>query len=196
MDIVWKSKFANNIVFVSYYIRSSTNSKYVRFNNVSVWDLFCCISYWLLYFSHERVEELIEKICIPMLCFAIIGAVFYAIRYKGSDYTSSACLQSIITNLYLWIVVLAIIGCGRKYGNQETKFTRYMTKSSFGIYILHYPILIAVCYILYYHFDFPAIVNYVIAIVVEISMTFAAYEVIKRVPVIRYLVLGIKKRAD
>lgn len=144
-------------------------------------------------FSHEKVQEIIEKICIPMLCLAIVGVVFYGFYYGGSDYASPACLQSMITNLYLWIVVLAIIGCGRKYFNRETTFTRYMTKSSFGIYILHYPVLISVCYVLQYHLDFPAIWNYVIALVVEISMTFAVYEVIKRIPVIRYFVLGIKK---
>lgn len=43
------------------------------------------------------------------------------------------------------------------------------------------------------YFAFPAILNYVIALVVEISMTFMAYEILKRIPIIRYFVLGIKK---
>lgn len=144
-------------------------------------------------FSHEEVQEIIEKFCIPALCLAVIGAVVYAFRYGGGDFTSSDCLQSVITNLYLWMAVLAIIGCGRKYFNQETAFTRYMTKSSFGIYILHYPVLIVVCYTLQYHFDFPAIGNYIIALVVEMIMTFAVYEVIKRIPILRYFVLGVKR---
>lgn len=75
------------------------------------------IGYYVI--SHERAQETIEKIRIPMLCLSIIGAVLYAFRYGGSDYTSSACLQSLMTDLYLWIVVLAIIGCGRKYFSQE-----------------------------------------------------------------------------
>lgn len=151
------------------------------------------IGYYI--FSHENVQEIIEKIRIPMLCLAVIGGVFYALRYGGSDYTASACLQSVSTNLYLWIVVLAVIGCGRKYFNQEVAFTRYMTRSSFGLYILHYPVLIVTCYILHYYFDLPAICNYVIALAVELVMTFALYEGIKRVPVVRYVVLGIKGKA-
>lgn len=145
-------------------------------------------------FSHEEVRKIIEKVRIPILCLAIISAVFYALRYGGSNFTSSDCLQSMITNFYLWIVILAIIGCGKKYFNQETGFTRYMTKSSFGIYILHYPVLIITCYTLYYYFNFPAIWNYVIAFAIEIIMTFAAYEVIKRIPLLRYLVLGVKRK--
>ena len=144
-------------------------------------------------FSHDEVQEKIESVCIPMLCLAVIGAVCYTVYYFGSDYTSTACLQSIITNLYLWIVVLAVIVCTKKYCGGETKFTRYMSKSSFGFYILHYPVLTVVCYLLHYRFDLPAIYNYVIALAAELIITFALYEVLKRVPILRYLILGIKK---
>ncbi len=142
-------------------------------------------------FSHDEVQEKIESVCIPMLCLAITGAVFYTFCYYGSDYTSPACLQSVITNLYLWIVVLAVIGCAKKYGNHETAFTQYMTKSSFGIYILHYPVLIVTCYFLHYYFDFAAIYNYAIALAVELIMTFALYETVRRIPGMRFLILGI-----
>lgn len=147
------------------------------------------IGYYI--FSHEKTQELLEKICLPLLCLAILGAVLYAQRYGGSNFTSSSCLQSFTTNLYLWIVILAIIGCGRKYLNHETAFTRYMAKSSFGIYVLHYPVLTVTCYILHNYFALPAICNYGIAFVVEIIMTFALYEGMRRVPVLRFFVLGM-----
>lgn len=146
------------------------------------------------FFSHEEVLEIIEKVRIPMLCLSVIGAVFYLIRYGGSDFTASDCLQNVITNLYLWGVILAVIGCGRKYFNRETGFTRYMTKSSFGIYILHYPVLIITCYILHYYTSLPAIGKYGIALVTELLMTLLVNELIKRVPVLRFFVLGIKKK--
>lgn len=152
------------------------------------------IGYYI--FSHEKVQEIIESIRIPALGLSVIGAVLYALRYGGRDYTFPDYLQSVMTNLYLWVVILAIIGCGRKYLNRETAFTRYMAGSSFGIYILHYPVLIITCYTLHYHFDLPAIWNYVIALLVEIVMTFAVYDVMKRVPVLRYFVLGIKRKRE
>ena len=150
------------------------------------------IGYYI--FSHDKIQEIIEKIRIPMLCLAIISAVIYTIYYFGSDYTSPRCLQSIITNLYLWIAVLAVIGCFKKYFNRENVFTRYMTKSSFGIYILHYPILISACYVLNYYLDLPVILNYLIAFAVEIIISFAVYQILKNVPVARYLILGIKRQ--
>lgn len=151
------------------------------------------IGYYI--FSHEEVQEKIESVCIPILCLAIIGAVCYTVYYFGSDYTSPACLRSIITNLYLWIVVLAVIGFAKKYCDGETRFTRYMAKSSFGFYILHYPVLIVTCYILHYRFDLPAICNYVIALAAEFVITYVLYEVLKRVPIVRCLILGITRKS-
>lgn len=145
-------------------------------------------------FSHEKVQEMLEKVCIPMLCSALAGAAAYVIRYGGSDYTSQSCLQSVMTNLYLWIVVLAFIGGGRKYLNRETAFTRYMSKAGFGIYILHYPVLLSVCCLLQYHFRFSAAANYAIAWILELVLTFALYELMKRIPGVRYLVLGMRKK--
>lgn len=146
-------------------------------------------------FSHDRVQEAIEKMRIPMLCLAVAGGAAYTVYFFGSDYTSPDRLQSLLTNAYLWAAVLAIIGCGKKYFDRETAFTRYMTKAGFGLYILHYPILLSTCYILHTYFALPAICNYLIALVVEIALTFAAYEAIKRIPILRFFVLGIKSKS-
>lgn len=149
------------------------------------------IGYYI--FSHESAQEAIEKACIPMLCLSAAGAAVFLFRYGGGDYTAPACLQSLDTNLYLWIVVLAALGCGRRYFNWENGFTKYMSKASFGLYVLHYPILMGTGYILHEYFDLPAIWNYGIALAVELVMSAAAYELLKRAPVLRCFVLGIKK---
>lgn len=64
-------------------------------------------------FSHDSVQEKLERAGIPLLCMAVICAVLYAAIYNGTDFTSHACVQSIITNLYLWLAVLAIIAAQR-----------------------------------------------------------------------------------
>lgn len=149
------------------------------------------IGYYI--FSHEAVQDRIEKIRIPMAALAAAGAVGYAIYYGGSDFTAPDCLQSILTNLYLWVVVLAVIGCGARHWNRETALSRYLTKASYGLYILHYPVLIVTCYVLCTYFAFPAIWNYGLALVVEFIVTFALHEIIKRIPIIRWLVLGVRR---
>lgn len=143
-------------------------------------------------FSHDKVQETMGKNCLPMLGLAVICAVFYLLCYFGQNYTAPECLQSVLTNLYLWAAVLAIVGCFKRYFDWETAFTRAMTKASFGLYILHYPVLIVTGYALQSFLRLPAVWNYGIALAVELMITFAVYEGIRRVPVVRYLVLGVK----
>lgn len=131
-----------------------------------------------------------EKICFPLLGAALLGAIAYGFSFCGSNYTEPACLQSFVTNLYLWLAVLAILGCGRRFLNRENAFTRYMTRASFGLYILHYPVLLSVCYLLQSYCALPALLLYGIALAAELVLTFALYEAVRRIPVIRFLVLG------
>ncbi len=149
------------------------------------------IGYYI--FSHETVQERIEKIRVPMAVLAVVGMFFYGFYYRGSNFTDAKCLQSFSTNLYLWVVILTVLGCGKQYWNRETTFSRYMTKASFGLYILHYPVLIVACYALCTYFTLPAIWNYGIALVFELIVTFVLYEIVKRLPIIRWLVLGIRR---
>lgn len=152
------------------------------------------IGYYI--FSHDKVQSIIESFRLPLLCLSALLSMVYTRRFGGSDYTLPSCLQSILCSVYLWSVVLTVFGCGKRYFNCETRFTRYMTKSSFGIYILHYPVLMSVCYSLYRYFNFPAICNYLIAIVFELLLTFILYEIIKRIPIICVLVLGSTKKSS
>lgn len=141
-------------------------------------------------FSHDDIMERVEKLCIPMLFTAIITGIAYTMYYWGQDYTSASCLQGLFTNFYAWIAILAILGCGKRWFSQASKFSTYMTKASFGLYILHYPILLYVSYLLYYYVSLPNAVTYLIALVCELVFTPICYELIRRIPIIRYLVLG------
>ena len=145
-------------------------------------------------FSHDEVQNIIERVHIPIVVIAVAMGVGYIIYYFGQNYTEAACLQSIFTNVYLWIAILAIIGCGKAWCNGSSRFTEYMTKASFGLYIVHYPIVLITCHILVNYCKLPAFVMYVLALVLELVLTPAIYELFKRIPVVRYLVLGIKKQ--
>lgn len=148
------------------------------------------IGYYIL--SHDEVQEKLGRVCVPMLCATVVLAVIYAVYFHGADFTSPACLQSILTNLYLWAAVLAVIGCSKRWLDRETPLTRYMAGSSFGIYILHYPVLISAGYLLCTYCRLPAGCNYLFTLLAEVILTPALYELIRRVPVVRWLVLGMK----
>lgn len=175
---VWGASFIGNLPVLTTY----------RFG---IYGLAFLLGYFI--FSHDEVQDKVEKMHIPMLLAAVLLGVFYVRYYFGENYTTDQCLQSIFTNVYLWIAVLAILGCAKAWFNKVTKVTQYLTSASFGFYIVHYPILIVTCYILYYYFKLPLVLNYVIALLTEVILTVGVYELFRRIPVIRYLVLGIRK---
>lgn len=144
-------------------------------------------------FSHEQVQERIAKMRIPMLVLALCGAIAYTVYYYGSNYTDAACLQSAFTNWYLWIATLAIFGCGKAYFDTKNKWTMYLSKVSFGVYILHYPVLLGVCYCLSQVVKAPAALSYPLALALGLGLTLALFLLIQKIPVVRYLVLGITK---
>lgn len=147
-----------------------------------------------LVFSRDRMTEDLAKVAVPLACLALAAGVGYLRRYGGTDYTVSTCLQSYLTNLYAWLAVLALLGLFRRWLDRANAFSSYLTKVSFGLYVLHYPVFMCIGYLLTVYLSLPAIVNYLILATVGTALTFAAYEVLRRIPVIRFLVLGQGKK--
>lgn len=145
-------------------------------------------------FSHDEVQEKVERIRIPMLVAALVVAVAYTWYYFGQNFSGDSCLKSLFTNLYLWIVILAVLGCFKAWGNKTNKFASYMTKTSFGIYVVHYVIVLYGCYVLKNYTTLPIALIYITAILMTLVLSPALYEFIRRIPVLRYLVLGIRKK--
>lgn len=141
-------------------------------------------------FSHDRVQEKLEKACLPMLIVSVIMGIIYVVVYFGENYADAAVLQRLFTNFYAWFMVLAVLGCGKKWFDKENAFSRYMTRTSYGFYVIHFTFVVIPCYYLKNDTTWPAWAVYAAALLIEFAGTFAFNEIISRVPVVRSLVLG------
>jgi peptidoglycan/LPS O-acetylase OafA/YrhL len=144
-------------------------------------------------FAHDEIQGKVQRIHLPMLMLAVVTGIAYTVSYFGRNFTEDACLKSIFTNAYLWIAILAILGCGKAWFNKTSKFAAYMTKSSYGIYIVHYLVVLVACYLLKSYTALPVFAIYLIAICAVLILSPALYELLKRIPILRYLILGIQK---
>lgn len=144
-------------------------------------------------FSHGEMTDALTKAAVPLVCLALAAGAGFLLRYGGTNYTAPACLQSYLTNLYAWLAVLALLGLFRRWFDRTNAVCTYLTGVSFGLYVLHYPVFMCVGTLLTTYFAFPAAINYLILAAVGTALTFAAYEVLRRIPVISFLVLGQKK---
>lgn len=141
-------------------------------------------------FSHEGVTDQLVRFKLPLMLVACVAGVFYTIVHYGENYASQECLHEFFTNAYAWVMILAILGCFKAWWNRETKFSHYMTVRNFGFYVLHYPLLVILAYLVTTYWHLPMILNYIVILVLEIVFLPLLYEGIHRIPVVRFLILG------
>lgn len=147
-------------------------------------------------FSHDGVQETLAKYALPLFLVAAVTGVAYTVYYFGENYTEDQVLKSFFTNGYAWLMVLGILGFGKKYCDGQNRFSDYMTKSSFGLYVLHYTFIVIPCYYLKEKTTLPVWVIYPAALLIVFVCTPLWYEVMRRIPVIRCLVLGIRRKSE
>ena len=105
-------------------------------------------------------------------------------------------IMSIFTNVYLWLMIISIFGFGSKYLEFKNKFSEYMTKNNFNFYILHYTIEVALAYLITTYLNLPIIVVYLLVLFGTLISLPIIVEIIKRIPIVRYMILGISKRKN
>ena len=85
----------------------------------------------------------------------------------------------------------------KKYFDYSTAFTSWMSRKSWSLYIFHYLPLAMVAYYLHiYAPGLPAFVVYLLVLIAAFAGAFVLGEVVSRIPVIRYCVLGIKGKKN
>ena len=152
-------------------------------------------SFFLGYFvfAHDNV---VERLCKWWYLYAA-GAIGLGIPYLwisfGQDYTSGSILKSPLTVGYGWFVILTIFAVMKKWGNKQNAFTAWMSAKNFGLYVFHYLPLAVVCFYMDQYGKIPAPVCYLIAAIASFAGGYLLYEIVSRIPVLRWCVLGIKK---
>jgi len=153
--------------------------------------LFCFLVGYIL-FSHEQIQSLLAKWAPCMLAVSGVLAVVYTVHFWGQNYAALNNLKSPLTNLYAWFACLGALGAGKRWLDKETAFTRCMASRSFGIYVLHNPLLVLLAWGMDKLLHFPVWSMYLLLPVLLALLLPPLIALIKRIPVLRTLVLGEK----
>lgn len=153
---------------------------------------FYIFSFLLGYYVlvHEEVLESLHKVRVVLLFLAVVVGVIYTAVHYGENYTTQTVLQSLFTNLYAWLMILAILSWAKAGLNFTNRFSKYMTKANFAFYVLHYPVLCLMAFIAEHLLHIPVAGCYIIILVGTAVLLPIAYEILRRIPVIRFLLLG------
>jgi len=156
--------------------------------------LFYLIPFLLGYFvfSHDAVQEKVKKIWIPLMACAVVsGAILIATTF-GQDNTTPQYLGSPLNCLYGWLMCLALMGWFQARFDRTGRFAGYMTRSSFGFYVVHYLVVASLGYMMKMYTQLPPWSMYVILTVAVFALSPLLYEVLHRIPFIRWCVFGEK----
>ena len=143
-------------------------------------------------FSSERVHDFLAERAVPLVVASAIAAVAFGTLYFGRDYTSPEVVQSLWNNLYCWIMVLAMLGGFKRWANHTSPLAGYMARSSYGIYVVHMTACTALCLALKSS-ALPVWAIYALALVGTFAGAVVLWEVLRRIPFVRYCVFGIAK---
>ena len=145
-------------------------------------------------FSHDEVQDKVEKMRLPMLVGAVAAGVALVWTGWGQNNTSPQFLSGWLNCLYAWLMMLAMLGCFKTWFNKTSPFATYMTRSSFGIYVVHYLVIASLGYIMKMRTSLTPWMMYVILTVAVFTLSPLIYELLRRIPFVRWCVLGVKKK--
>jgi surface polysaccharide O-acyltransferase-like enzyme len=145
-------------------------------------------------FSQEKIIEILSKFSLPFLVTGLILGITEVFYFYGQNYTDNYIFQHLLTNIYSWIMMMAILGCSQKYINRTNKFLDYIKSRSFFWYLCHYPIMVLIAYILVSVFKLHIICVYILLLVSAFGVTIIFCEIIRLIPVLRYFLFGIKNK--
>ena len=144
-------------------------------------------------FSVESIQQRLQELALPMLVLALVSGTILIAQTWGQCNTDPIYLMNWRTNLYAYSAILAILGCFRAWCNKETPFSRYMTRSSYGIYVVHYLVVTSIGYMLKVYTSLPPVADYLILTAAVMLLPPALYEIIRRIPILRWCILGEKR---
>ena len=147
------------------------------------------IGYFIL--SKEKNIYYLEVNYIFLLFISIIFCVLYIFLNYGKNFADKEVFSSKLSIGYAWFSCLTILGIGKKFFDKEYKFTIFMKKNSYGIYVFHYLFLSSTAYYLNKYTDLCPFIQYVLVGISSFLGAILLFNIMSKIPYIRWFVLGI-----
>ena len=140
------------------------------------------LAFFLLGFfflSNENVLEKLGKYRFLLLGLFLLGAAL------------TTNFNHILFEMASWLSVLAALGMARRYLNFSGKINRYLTKSSFGVYLFHQTWIVVTGFFILKLVDDP-LGQIPLILASSVFLTYLTYEIARRAPALRWM-FGLTK---
>jgi hypothetical protein len=150
------------------------------------------LGYYL--FANENVIAALVKFRFLFAGLAIVCGVFYVIQSWGKNYAIEPIVNSPLAVAYLWFMSLAILGMMKRYFDFTNPTIEFLRKRSWGLYVFHYLPLAALSPLLVYKTNLLPVMIYLLVAILSFVGGYLINEIISRIPIVRWCVLGIGKK--
>lgn len=137
---------------------------------------------WILFKSKGLLNSFM-KYDWQFVAFAVFLIITQGllIQYSGMDLkpnSNSAILIS-FNSIIVWLFIFGITGLFIRYGSKHSKRMRYISDSSYWVYLIHLP-LTAIIPAFIWEFPLPALVKFIIVLSLTTLICFATYHYLVR----------------
>lgn len=156
--------------------------------SIGQYTLLYLIGYYII--SEDKILDKIIKYRFLFLAAMLITEPVYIYLFLWAG-KADGTLCWVAMYLTCWFGILALLGFAKIGFNQNNKLTRYLTQRSFSIYLFHF------LWVVLFQFYLSKVTGNTVVIVLttvsgSLIMTLVTCEVIRRIPVVRFL-FGIKR---
>jgi glucan biosynthesis protein C len=136
-------------------------------------------------FADATVRRRIPALVVG-LAITVAMLVFSWVERSYPDPSVPRALWAYVRDAGGWLLIVAMLGFGRVYLDRPSRALSYLAEASYPVYILHQTVIVALGFYLVTVVPSPAI-GWPLLIVLAAAVTFALYELVRRVPVLRFL---------
>lgn len=123
--------------------------------------LFCLLAGYFI-FAHDAVQDVLRRIHLPLFFSSLALFAVVLARFWGKSFMDNVFLRDPLTTSFAWCTILAALGCAQAWLGRVNRFTTYLTRHSFSLYLLHYLPMLATAYCVTTYFALPLPANYAI----------------------------------
>ena len=156
---------------------------------------FFLIGYYV--FSNDQVIEKLKKYAVFFIAFGSVLCIAFAVLYfwvrGGMNFADNPVNRGPLYVACSYFGSLAMIAGFARFGDFSNRFTSWMSKRSFGLYVFHYLGISSMALIFAKPMLLPAPLCYIISLTAGFAFGYGLYEIFSRIPFYRWALLGIKK---
>ena len=168
------------------------NTPVIAVYRFGIYGLCFLLGYFV--FANDAVMERLSRCWLVLTTAAAVLGAAYTWHYFGQNYAVEPVVNSPFSVLYGWTATLAVLAFAKRWGDFSSPLSDRLSERNFGLYVFHYVPLAACAYLLHRHTALSAVPSYLLTGLAAFGGGYLLNAVISRIPVLRWCVLGIKRK--